>query len=219
MSSLAEEPFLFGPHRRGLWGKSNTTVAVQGHTPIGRVVGLIKKQVIAMSLLDKIANDADNVDAGIMRAREWAKTLSLLRPETVPRPVREFELDAQRHPRMQEMVIRRVVRLLLGDDVEMIKSSGYEPMSLVKDVLIMQKIAADFAFTITDMSYGWATCDVCLRAVQYQRRQDWRWIEIALEVPSMAPVPSLWVIMCHHCVRYELTVATKVWDSEETDDH
>jgi hypothetical protein len=219
MSSLAEEPFRRGPHRRGLRGNSETTVTVQDHDPIERVVGLIKKQVIAMSLLDKIANDADNVDAGTIRAPEWAKTLSLLHPETVPLPVREFELDAQRHPGMQEMVTRRVVRLLLGDDVKMIKTSEHEPMSLVMDVLIMQKVAAGFAFTITDMSYGWMTCDVCDRAVQYQRTQDWRWVEIALEMSSMASVPSLWVIMCRQCVRYELTEATKVRDSEETDDH
>jgi hypothetical protein len=45
-------------------------------------------------------------------------------------------------------------------------------------------------------------------------------VEIALELPHInAPMPSLWVIMCRQCVRYELTEATKVWDPDATDDH
>ena len=173
-----------------------------------------------MTLLDKIANVPDNLDAGTMRAREWSKTRSLLCSKPQPRPVRGWELDSQRHPRLQAMVIARVLRCLLADQVEVIRTLESEPMSLVYDVLIMDKIVADFAFTITDMSYGWMTCDVCLRAVQYQRKQDWRWVDVALDIPHIrAPVPSFWVIMCRHCVRYELTQATKVWDSEEADDH
>jgi hypothetical protein len=113
-------------------------------------------------------------------------------------------------------VIARAVPLLLTDQVEVIRTSMYEPMSLVRDVLIMDKIAADFAFTITDMSYGWATCERCLYTVQYQRKRDWRWVDIALDIPHLkAPVPSLWVLMCCQCIRHELTDSTKVWDSEE----
>jgi hypothetical protein len=54
-----------------------------------------------------------------------------------------------------------------------IRTSEHEPISLVQGTLIMKKVAAEIAFTITDMSYGWLTCEVCLlRAVQYQRKQD-----------------------------------------------